>query len=132
AVDGVHVQPVEENLERRAERQAATAAAADVVDAPQLLVDRAAIPELRRLQIESAHGDERDPARAESGGRIAGGVDETRSRHAIAGEPRRDGAQPRRVMRTRAAWSNDSARDPSARLRRKARSPQRAPCQRSA
>src|SRR5437667_11647542 len=40
----------------------------------------------------------------------AGGVDETRSLQAKTDEPRPDGAQPRRAMRTRAAWSSDPAR----------------------
>src|SRR3989454_10159901 len=55
AVDGVHVQPVEEDLERRAERQAAAAAAADIVDAPELRVDGRPVPELRRIEIERCH-----------------------------------------------------------------------------
>src|SRR2546426_845423 len=78
AVDGVHVQPVEEDLERRAEREAAAAAAADVVDAPELRVDRRSVPELRRSEVQRAHdAGASDQATRRIAGRV-GGPCETR------------------------------------------------------
>src|SRR4026209_406914 len=52
AVHRVHVQAIEHHLERRAERQTAPAACADVVDPAQLRVDAVELPELRRADIE--------------------------------------------------------------------------------
>ena len=69
AVHGVHVEPVEQHLERRAERQTPPAAAADVVDPPQLTVDAAELPELRRFQVAGRH-DVRSSSPTDGGRRV--------------------------------------------------------------
>ncbi len=55
AVDRLDVHAVEEHLERRAERQAPPAPATDVVNPPQLLINRGQIPKLRALDIQRSH-----------------------------------------------------------------------------
>src|SRR5262249_20228403 len=55
AVDRLHVHAIEQHLERRTQRQAPPAPAANVIDPPQLLVDRTKIPELRPPDIERRH-----------------------------------------------------------------------------
>ena len=52
AVHGIRVEPVEHHLERRAQRQAAPAARADVVDAAQLRVHLVELPEIRLPNVE--------------------------------------------------------------------------------
>src|SRR5436853_13254 len=49
---GEAAEPVEEDLERRAEGQTAPTAAADVVDPTQLLIDGVELPELRLPDVE--------------------------------------------------------------------------------
>jgi hypothetical protein len=55
AVDRLDVHPVEEHLERRTQRQTPPTPAADVVDPPQLLINRGKVPELRLPDVERSH-----------------------------------------------------------------------------
>ena len=55
AVDRVDVDSIEHHLEGRTERQASPTSVADVVDAPELAVDVAAVPELGRPYVEGIH-----------------------------------------------------------------------------
>jgi len=55
AVDRLDVDPIEQHLERRTQRQTPPAPAANVINPPQLLIDRSQIPELRTLDIERRH-----------------------------------------------------------------------------
>src|SRR5438093_3913628 len=55
AVDRLDVYPVEQHLERRTQRQTPATPAADVINPPQLPINRPEIPELRVPDIERSH-----------------------------------------------------------------------------
>jgi len=120
AVDRVDVHPIEEHLERRAERQAPPTAAADVIDPPQLPVDRGEIPELRTPDIERSHArtvafSYRTGSRRE-GSRGRG--DRTRSRAGEGGRRAPRWSPAAAEERTRAAWSGNPSRRPALRPER--------------
>jgi hypothetical protein len=54
-VDRLHVEPVEQDLERWTERQTATTPATDVIDPAKLLIDLPRLPELRHPKIQRPH-----------------------------------------------------------------------------